>query len=73
MNIKKVILYLSVAAFVLILFAITGKKAGWFGNAVVYDVAVEKAMKRDITEVITANGKIQPETEVISELNAPSS
>ncbi|UCH15446.1 MAG: efflux RND transporter periplasmic adaptor subunit, partial [Bacteroidales bacterium] len=29
-----------------------------------YDVAIEKAQKRDITEFITANGKIKPETEV---------
>lgn len=64
MNSRKTILYLSIAAVVLIILAIVGKQAGWFGNAVTYDVAIEKATLRSITEVITANGKIQPETEV---------
>jgi len=49
---------------VLIILAVIGKKAGWFGKAVTIEVAVENATKRKITETITANGKIQPETEV---------
>jgi HlyD family secretion protein len=49
---------------VLILFAIIGKKAGWFGKALTVKVAVENAEKRTIIETITANGKIQPEKEV---------
>jgi HlyD family secretion protein len=49
---------------VLIIFAIIGKKAGWFGKALTVNVAVENVEKRLITETITANGKIQPETEV---------
>jgi HlyD family secretion protein len=49
---------------ILIIFAIIGKKAGWFGKAVTVKVAVEYAEKRQITETITANGKIQPEKEV---------
>jgi HlyD family secretion protein len=49
---------------VLIILAIIGKKAGWFGKAVTVKVAVEYAEKRQITETITANGKIQPEKEV---------
>ncbi len=64
MNSKKTIIYLSIGAAVLIILAIIGKKAGWFGSSVSYDVAIEKVTKRNITEVITANGKIQPETEV---------
>jgi HlyD family secretion protein len=48
----------------LIILAIIGKKAGWFGKAVTVKVAVEYAEKRQITETITANGKIQPEKEV---------
>src|SRR5512137_2167934 len=48
----------------LIIFAIIGKKAGWFGKAATVKVAVEYAEKRRITETITANGKIQPEKEV---------
>ncbi len=64
MNSKKLLRYLLIGAAVLIIFAIIGKKAGWFGKAVTYDVAVEEARYRDIIETITANGKIQPETEV---------
>jgi len=41
----------------LILFAIIGKKAGWFGKALTVKVAVENAQKRTIVETITANGK----------------
>ena len=49
---------------VLILLAVVGKKAGWFGKALTIKVAVENAEKRTIVETITANGKIQPEKEV---------
>ncbi|PLX04964.1 MAG: efflux RND transporter periplasmic adaptor subunit [Marinilabiliales bacterium] len=48
----------------LIIIAIVGKKKGWFGAGFVYKVTVEKPEYRKITETITANGKIQPETEV---------
>lgn len=64
MNSRKLLIYLSVIAFVLIVVALTGKKAGWFGKSTVYEVTTEKVVLRNITEVITANGKIQPETEV---------
>ncbi len=49
---------------VLIVFAIIGKKQGWFGKELMIKVAIEKAEKRTIVEMITANGKIQPEKEV---------
>lgn len=64
MNTNKLLRYLIIAVIVLIVFAVIGKKAGWFGKAVTYDVATEKVARRNITEFITANGKIQPETEV---------
>lgn len=64
MNTRKLLIYLLIAFFVLILFAIIGKKAGWFGKSITYEVVTEKVGLRNITEVITANGKIQPETEV---------
>lgn len=47
-----------------ILFAIIGKKAGWIGGAEKLKVAMEKAENRDITEIVSASGKIQPEVEV---------
>ncbi|MBN2214182.1 MAG: efflux RND transporter periplasmic adaptor subunit [Bacteroidales bacterium] len=64
MNTKKLLRYLIIAALILIVFAVIGKKAGWFGKELNYDVATDLVHKRDITEYITANGKIQPETEV---------
>jgi HlyD family secretion protein len=49
---------------VLIIFAAFGKKKGWFGKEPQVKVAVEKVEVNPITEAVTANGKIQPETEV---------
>ncbi len=49
---------------VLIIFAIIGKKQGWFGKGATVKVAIENAEIRNIVETITANGKIQPEKEV---------
>jgi HlyD family secretion protein len=64
MNSKKILRYLLIIAVLLIIFAVIGKKAGWLGKSTIYDVAIEKVKKRNITEFITANGKIKPETEV---------
>lgn len=61
---NKILKILLPAVIVLVLFAVIGKKAGWFGKALTIKVAVEKAEKRTIVETITANGKIQPEKEV---------
>ncbi|HLP73538.1 MAG TPA: efflux RND transporter periplasmic adaptor subunit [Bacteroidales bacterium] len=61
---SKILKYLIPAVVVLIIFAIIGKKQGWFGKAVTIKVAVEEVQKRNIVETITANGKIQPEKEV---------
>jgi HlyD family secretion protein len=49
---------------VLVVFAIIGKKQGWFGKEPTVKVAVEKAERRTVIEMITANGKIQPVKEV---------
>ncbi|HEX7494693.1 MAG TPA: efflux RND transporter periplasmic adaptor subunit [Bacteroidales bacterium] len=61
---NKILKYLLPVVIVLIIFAIFGKKAGWFGKALTIKVAVENVEKRTIVESITANGKIQPEKEV---------
>jgi HlyD family secretion protein len=61
---NKILKILLPIVIVLILFAVIGKKAGWFGKAMTIKVAVESAEKRTIVETITANGKIQPEKEV---------
>jgi HlyD family secretion protein len=61
---KKILKILIPAVILLLIFAVAGKKAGWFGKAATVKVAVENAEKRTIIETITANGKIQPEKEV---------
>ncbi len=61
---NKILRVLIIVVVVLLSFAIIGKKAGWFGKAATVKVAVEHASRRQITETITANGKIQPEKEV---------
>ena len=61
---NKIVMILGIAVVVLLIFAVIGKKAGWFGKAATVKVAIEYAEKREITESITANGKIQPEKEV---------
>jgi HlyD family secretion protein len=61
---NKVLRYLLIIAVVLVIVAIAGKKAGWFGQGPLTKVAVESVVKRTIVETITANGRIQPETEV---------
>jgi HlyD family secretion protein len=61
---KKLLKILIPAVILLLVFAIIGKKAGWFGKAATVKVAVENAEKRTLVETITANGKIQPEKEV---------
>lgn len=56
--------WLIIVMVVIILFAIIGKKAGWIGGVETTKVAVEKAKKRDLVEIVSASGKIEPEVEV---------
>ena len=52
------------AVVVLIAALLIGKKMGWFGKDLTLKVATEKIEIRDITEIITANGKLKPQIEV---------
>ena len=61
---KNLLRYLLIILVLLVVLAIVGKKAGWFGKPEIVEISVEKPTKRTITETITANGKIQPEVEV---------
>ena len=61
---KKSVKYLLVVTVILIIIAIIGKRKGWFGKEIIIKVSTEKVTKRNIIETITANGTIQPETEV---------
>jgi HlyD family secretion protein len=52
------------AVLVLLVLAIVGKKAGWFGKEKGLRVNCIKAEKRTLVESVSANGRIQPEKEV---------
>ncbi|REJ85335.1 MAG: efflux RND transporter periplasmic adaptor subunit [Bacteroidetes bacterium] len=56
--------WLVIAVGVLIVFAVIGRKAGWIGGEKARQVAVEKVTVRNITETVSASGKIQPEVEI---------
>lgn len=64
MKSKKLILIIVISAVAILIVLGIGKKQGWFGNEGFLKVAVETGIEREIVEVIMANGKIQPETEV---------
>ena len=51
-------------ALTVIIVLLIGKKMGWFGKDLTLKVATEKVEVRDITEIITANGKLKPQIEV---------
>jgi len=51
-------------AVILIVVLIAGKKLGWFGKDYQINVATKAVVSKTITEMITANGKVQPETEI---------
>lgn len=61
---NKILKILLPAVILLIILAVIGKKKGWFGKEATVKVATEKVMVNPIIETVTANGKIQPETEV---------
>ncbi len=58
---KNTPLYIGVVIVIVIIALIAGKKAGWFGKEIALKVAIEKVQKKDITEIITANGKVEPQ------------
>lgn len=64
MKSKKILVYALIIAVAAVIILLVGKKKGWFGNELKIKVAIEKGEKRDLIEIITANGKVQPETEV---------
>ncbi len=64
MNKKTLFIILGVIV-ALIIVLVIGKKAGWFGNSAnIKEVEITKVEPIDITETVSATGKIQPEIEV---------
>lgn len=62
---KKTLFIIIGIALVLIVLLVVGKKAGWFGKSGNFkEVEITKIEPIDITETVSATGKIQPEVEV---------
>lgn len=49
---------------ILVVIFLIGKKAGWLGDGDVLKVTVDTVKLHTITEIVSANGKVQPEVEV---------
>ncbi|HAH25477.1 MAG TPA: efflux RND transporter periplasmic adaptor subunit [Prolixibacteraceae bacterium] len=61
---NKYLPYIIAFVVILIIVLVVGKKQGWFGKNFEINVATKVVESRTITELITANGKVQPETEI---------
>ena len=61
---KKILPYAIGILVIAIVLLVVGKKMGWFGKEFSISVATENVKKVTLTEFITANGKIQPKTQV---------
>ncbi|TNF45035.1 MAG: efflux RND transporter periplasmic adaptor subunit [Bacteroidetes bacterium] len=61
---KKILPYAISILVIVIVLLVVGKKMGWFGKEFSVSVAAETVSKTTLTEFVTANGKIQPETQV---------
>jgi HlyD family secretion protein len=61
---KKILPYAIGFLVIVIILLVVGKKMGWFGKEYSVSVAAETVSKITLTEFVTANGKIQPETQV---------
>lgn len=61
---NKMLITLVLLVVVLLIIVIVGKSAGWIGGEDAAKVAVTKAVVQNITESVSANGKIQPEVEI---------
>ncbi len=61
---KKLLPYAIGLLVIVIVLLVAGKKAGWYGKEFSISVATQTVENKTITEMVTANGKIQPKTQV---------
>ena len=62
---KKLLISFGVLVFVVLVVAVAGKQMGWIGGAPEgTTVEVDTVDERDITQVVVASGRVQPEVEV---------
>lgn len=64
MSFSRTLIYLVVGVVVLVILAVGGKKAGWWGQSSTVEVTVKPVERRDIVETVSASGKIYPSLEV---------
>jgi len=61
---NKQLLRIIIGVILLVVLLVVLKKTGVLGKEEGIKVSAEKAIKRDITEIVTASGKVYPEKEV---------
>ncbi|NNM15417.1 MAG: efflux RND transporter periplasmic adaptor subunit [Bacteroidia bacterium] len=61
---KQFIKYAIIGLVVVVVLLLVAKKMGWVGGDKATDVSVEEVSERTITEIVSANGNVQPEVEV---------
>src|SRR5580698_10351935 len=61
---NKLFIRIIIAVVIIIVFLVIAKSSGWIGKPEGIKVTAEKVIRRNITEVVTASGKIYPEKEV---------
>src|SRR5580692_9987610 len=61
---NKLFIKIIIAVVIIIVLLVVAKNAGWIGKADGAKVTAEKVIRRTITEIVTASGKIYPEKEV---------
>ncbi len=61
---NKLFIKIIIAVVIIIVLLVVAKNAGWIGKEEGTKVTAEKVTRRDITEIVTASGKIYPEKEV---------
>jgi|SRR5690606_22489116 len=61
---KGTLKYFIIGVVCLLVLVIVANKLGWIGQGEVEKVTTEKVSKRTVNELVSASGKVQPETEV---------
>lgn len=61
---NKLLVRIGIPAIILIVLLVVAKKSGWIGSDNITKVSVDSVTLNTITEIVSANGKVQPEKEV---------
>ncbi len=61
---NKLLVRIGIPVILIIVLLVVAKKAGWIGSDNITKVSVDSVSQNTITEIVSANGKVQPEKEV---------